>query len=105
MVKPVQLTIKEKHIQLQRCQSIASLPKIAIKSLQSQKKSPKEHCLGWKNSMCHAPVEDPTITNICYSRPKNLDEVTAQDHAVTVLKRTLKSANVCYSNSSVNKRY
>ncbi|ODQ62909.1 hypothetical protein WICANDRAFT_26492 [Wickerhamomyces anomalus NRRL Y-366-8] len=27
-------------------------------------------------------------------RPKNLDEVTAQDHAVTVLKRTLKSANL-----------
>ncbi|CAI4554474.1 BAK_1a_G0029980.mRNA.1.CDS.1 [Saccharomyces cerevisiae] len=27
-------------------------------------------------------------------RPKNLDEVTAQDHAVTVLKKTLKSANL-----------
>ncbi|CDR40197.1 CYFA0S04e05688g1_1 [Cyberlindnera fabianii] len=27
-------------------------------------------------------------------RPKNLDEVTAQDHAVTVLKKTLQSANL-----------
>lgn len=27
-------------------------------------------------------------------RPKNLDEVSAQDHAVTVLKRTLESANL-----------
>ncbi|CAL9728833.1 replication factor C subunit 2 [Monosporozyma unispora] len=29
-------------------------------------------------------------------RPKNLDEVTAQDHAVTVLKKTLESANLSH---------
>lgn len=29
-------------------------------------------------------------------RPKNLDEVTAQDHAVTVLKKTLQSANLSH---------
>lgn len=27
-------------------------------------------------------------------RPKSLDEVSAQDHAITVLKRTMESANV-----------
>lgn len=28
------------------------------------------------------------------SRPKNLNEVSAQDHTVAVLKKTLESANV-----------
>jgi len=28
------------------------------------------------------------------SRPKSLDDVTAQDHTVTVLRRTLQSANL-----------
>lgn len=29
------------------------------------------------------------------SRPKNLGEVSAQEHTVAVLKKTLESANVC----------
>lgn len=31
---------------------------------------------------------------ILYSRPKSLDDVTAQDHTVTVLQRTLQASNV-----------
>ncbi|CUS11017.1 unnamed protein product [Tuber aestivum] len=30
-------------------------------------------------------------------RPKNLDDVSAQDHTISVLKRTLQSSNVCSS--------
>lgn len=32
-----------------------------------------------------------------HSRPKNLGEVSAQDHTVQVLTKTLTSSNVCYS--------
>lgn len=31
---------------------------------------------------------------LAISRPKNLNEVSAQDHTVAVLKKTLESANV-----------
>lgn len=31
------------------------------------------------------------------SRPKNLEEVSAQDHTTTVLKKTLTSSNVSHS--------
>lgn len=34
-----------------------------------------------------------TLTD-CHSRPKSLDDVAAQDHTVTVLRRTLQSANL-----------
>lgn len=42
------------------------------------------------------PVEAPErlLPWVEKYRPKNLDEVSAQDHAVTVLKKTLESANV-----------
>ncbi|KAK0260022.1 Subunit of heteropentameric Replication factor C (RF-C) [Friedmanniomyces endolithicus] len=30
----------------------------------------------------------------CLSRPKSLDDITAQDHTVTILRRTLQSANL-----------
>lgn len=35
-----------------------------------------------------------TTLTIRYSRPKSLDDVAAQDHTVTVLRRTLQSANL-----------
>jgi hypothetical protein len=34
------------------------------------------------------------VTHIVVSRPKTLSDVTAQDHTVTVLQRTLQASNV-----------
>ena len=33
----------------------------------------------------------------CISRPKSLKDVTAQDHTITVLQRTLQASNVFFS--------
>jgi replication factor C subunit 2/4 len=48
-----------------------------------------------RNSTIVTPnIPDYTYTNTPSSRPKSLDDVTAQDHTVTVLRRTLQSANL-----------
>jgi replication factor C subunit 2/4 len=44
--------------------------------------------------MASAALHLPATTDSNRSRPKSLDDVTAQDHTVTVLRRTLQSANL-----------
>ena len=36
----------------------------------------------------------PPAHRVVHSRPKTLDDVTAQDHTITVLQRTLQASNV-----------
>jgi replication factor C subunit 2/4 len=47
-----------------------------------------------RNSTTHAIPDLFASTDSNRSRPKSLDDVTAQDHTVTVLRRTLQSANL-----------
>jgi hypothetical protein len=53
--------------------------------------------LGLRNSQSinfHQAISPMAIMLILHSRPKSLDDVTAQDHTVTVLQRTLQASNV-----------
>lgn len=46
------------------------------------------------SELANCEPKEVGYTNTDCSRPNNLSEVTAQDHAVSVLKRGLESSNV-----------
>ena len=51
--------------------------------------------MGWEVvSHKHEPLGLTAVGSLALSRPKSLKDVTAQDHTIAVLQRTLQASNV-----------